>query len=42
MNAFSVNEGKLVVVDMPGYGKGSREEWGREVEKYLKGRRVYV
>lgn len=24
-----------VVVDMPGYGKGSREEWGTEVVKYL-------
>ena len=28
-----------VVVDMPGYGKGSREEWGGEVMKYLRGRR---
>ncbi|KAG0644951.1 Methylthioribulose-1-phosphate deHydratase [Hyphodiscus hymeniophilus] len=41
MNAFSVggpsNHGKnrLVVLDMPGYGKGGRAEWGEEVLKYL-------
>ena len=29
----------VVVVDMPGYGKASREEWGREIMKYLSGRR---
>ncbi|EME85100.1 uncharacterized protein MYCFIDRAFT_207486 [Pseudocercospora fijiensis CIRAD86] len=29
----------LLVVDMPGYGNGSREEWGREVSKYLMGRK---
>ena len=38
--------GGLVVVDMPGYGSGSREEWGAEIMKYLKGRkqlrRTYV
>ncbi|MCJ1367085.1 GTP-binding protein [Acarospora aff. strigata] len=46
MNAFGVggedgrgNEARLVVLDMPGYGKGSREEWGREIMKYLVGRR---
>ena len=30
----------LVVVDAPGYGMRSREEWGVEVEKYLRGREV--
>jgi len=46
MNAFGVggedgrgNEARVVVLDMPGYGKGSREEWGREIMKYLVGRR---
>lgn len=37
-----VGRGGLVVLDMPGYGKGSREEWGREVLKYLKARQQYV
>ncbi|GAB7333531.1 hypothetical protein MBLNU13_g05109t1 [Cladosporium sp. NU13] len=27
--------GGVVVVDMPGYGGGSREEWGKEALKYL-------
>ncbi|KAF2460486.1 P-loop containing nucleoside triphosphate hydrolase protein [Lineolata rhizophorae] len=27
--------GNVVVVDMPGYGKGSRKEWGEEIFKYL-------
>lgn len=27
--------GGLVVVDMPGYGGGSRQEWGEEALKYL-------
>ncbi|GAB7340495.1 hypothetical protein MBLNU457_6918t1 [Dothideomycetes sp. NU457] len=31
--------GGLVVVDMPGYGAASREEWGREIMKYLEGRK---
>ena len=46
MNFFAVggeegpgNPGKLTVLDMPGYGKGSREEWGPEIMKYLTGRR---
>ena len=45
MNAFSVggpeNNGmsRLVVLDMPGYGKGGRAEWGKEVLKYLEKRR---
>lgn len=48
MNFFAVggedgagNPGKLMVLDMPGYGKGSREEWGKEIEKYLVGRKQY-
>ena len=46
MNFFAVggkdgrgNPGKLAVLDMPGYGKGSREEWGPEIMKYLVGRK---
>lgn len=40
MNAFAVGSseiegGGLVVLDMPGYGKGGREEWGKEILKYL-------
>jgi len=31
--------GGLVVLDMPGYGKASRNEWGTEIEKYLVGRK---
>lgn len=31
--------GGLVVLDMPGYGKASRESWGKEIVKYLVGRR---
>jgi GTP-binding protein len=31
--------GGCVVLDMPGYGAGGREEWGREVLKYLEGRK---
>ena len=49
MNAFAVggedgigNPGKLTVLDMPGYGKGSREEWGTEIMKYLTGRKQYA
>ena len=46
MNFFAVggedglgSPGRLAVLDMPGYGKGSREEWGPEIMKYLVGRR---
>ena len=46
MNFFAVggedghgNPGRLAVLDMPGYGKGSREEWGTEIMKYLVGRK---
>ena len=49
MNFFAVggedgfgSPGKLAVLDMPGYGKGSREEWGPEIMKYLTGRKQYV
>lgn len=49
MNFFAVggkdnvgNPGKIVVLDMPGYGKGSREEWGPEIMKYLTGRKQCV
>lgn len=48
MNFFAVggedgtgNPGKVVLLDMPGYGKGSREEWGKEIMKYLAGRKQY-
>ncbi|CAG8956442.1 hypothetical protein HYFRA_00003826 [Hymenoscyphus fraxineus] len=45
MNAFAVGgaedngKNRLVVLDMPGYGKGGRSEWGREILKYLGKRR---
>ena len=49
MNFFAVGGedghgclGKLAVLDMPGYGKGSREEWGPEIMKYLVGRKQYA
>ena len=29
------NPGKLALLDMPGYGEASREEWGTEILKYL-------
>ncbi|EMC97997.1 hypothetical protein BAUCODRAFT_120910 [Baudoinia panamericana UAMH 10762] len=31
--------GGCVVVDMPGYGSGSREEWGEEAMKFLENRK---
>ena len=51
MNGFGVGarkgggsgwDSRVVVLDMPGYGKGSREEWGVEILKYIRGRREYV
>ncbi|KAJ5898805.1 GTP-binding protein EngB [Penicillium taxi] len=44
MNAFGIGgtkggESKVVLLDMPGYGKASRSEWGMEIMKYLQGRR---
>jgi len=41
MNAFAVGgaedngTNRIVVLDMPGYGKGGRAEWGTQVLKYL-------
>lgn len=40
MNAFEVGnnsnpEKNLVVLDMPGYGKGGQATWGKEILKYL-------
>jgi GTP-binding protein len=34
-HAKVIGRGGLVVVDMPGYGQGSRQEWGLEIVKYL-------
>lgn len=31
--------GGLIVVDMPGYGSGSREDWGKEIMKYIQARK---
>ena len=49
MNVFAVggedghgNPGKLAVLDMPGYGQGSQEEWGPEIMKYLVRRKQYA
>ncbi|OOG00495.1 hypothetical protein ASPCADRAFT_35091, partial [Aspergillus carbonarius ITEM 5010] len=44
MNAFGVGgtkggESKVILLDMPGYGKGSRTQWGQEIMKYLKKRK---
>ena len=39
MNGISVHGGKLVVLDMPGYGHGSEAEWGSEIMKYLSARK---
>lgn len=48
MNFFAIggqdpggNPGRLALLDMPGYGKGSHAEWGPEVVKYLTGRKQY-
>ena len=37
-----IGKGGLVVLDMPGYGKSSRDEWGKEIVKYLTERKQYV
>ncbi|KAI9806053.1 MAG: GTP-binding protein [Piccolia ochrophora] len=39
MNAFDVGSNRLTVLDMPGYGAGSRPEWGEEIVKYLRERK---
>jgi GTP-binding protein len=46
MNAFAVGgsedngKNRLVVLDMPGYGKGGRPEWGTQIMKYLEKRKL--
>ena len=42
LNAYTIggadavgNQGRINVLDTPGYGKGSRLEWGKEIIKYL-------
>lgn len=47
MNAFGIGgtkggEHKVVLLDMPGYGRASRQEWGMEIMKYLQGRKQLV
>lgn len=49
MNFFAVggpdgsgNPGRLVLLDMPGYGKGSQNHWGSEILKYLARRKQYA
>ncbi|EER44038.1 GTP-binding protein [Histoplasma capsulatum H143] len=44
LNAYGIGgrkdgEAKVVLVDTPGYGKGSHEEWGEVIMKYLTKRR---
>lgn len=44
MNAFAIGDAhdfkkRLVVLDMPGYGKGGQAEWGTEILKYLNKRK---
>jgi GTP-binding protein len=45
MNAFAIgrdgdpSQNRLVVLDMPGYGKGGQAEWGKEILKYLNQRK---
>ena len=41
-HARVIGRGGLVVVDMPGYGMGSRESWGPEIIKYLCERKQYI
>ncbi|KAK6538056.1 hypothetical protein TWF694_010946 [Orbilia ellipsospora] len=41
MNAFSVGGARLTLLDMPGYGHGSRASWGREIMEYLRGRKQF-
>lgn len=45
MNAFSIGgldipaDRRLVLLDMPGYGKGGRAEWGIQILRYLEKRK---
>ncbi|KAK6362951.1 hypothetical protein TWF730_000402 [Orbilia blumenaviensis] len=41
MNGFSVGGARLTLLDMPGYGHGSRESWGREIMEYLRSRKQF-
>lgn len=41
MNFFKVGD-KLSLVDMPGYGWKSRDEWGGMILDYLKMRKKYT
>ncbi|KAF3160448.1 hypothetical protein TWF788_003131 [Orbilia oligospora] len=41
MNAFGVGGARLTLLDMPGYGHGSRESWGREIMEYLRSRKQF-
>ncbi|KAF3916647.1 hypothetical protein ABW20_dc0104753 [Dactylellina cionopaga] len=41
MNAFSVGGARLTLLDMPGYGHGSRESWGQEIMDYLQSRKQF-
>ena len=36
------DQGALVVMDMPGYGRGSIASWGAQIQKYLRLRKQYV
>ena len=35
LSAFAINGGKMMLIDMPGYGHASREDWGTQIMKYL-------
>jgi GTP-binding protein len=41
LNGYTVPNKRFTIVDLPGYGYRGREEWGREVYEYLRGRREY-
>lgn len=36
-----MRDSRFSLIDIPGYGKGSQVEWGREIIKYLEGRKQY-
>jgi GTP-binding protein len=47
MNAYGIGgtkggESKIVLLDMPGYGTGSKLEQGEEIMKYLQKRKQYA
>ncbi|KAI5777465.1 P-loop containing nucleoside triphosphate hydrolase protein [Geopyxis carbonaria] len=39
LNAFSVGVGGIVLVDVPGYGYASRDDWGVQIMKYIQSRK---